>query len=107
MKLYLSGPMAGLPEHNFPAFEKARTELRAAGYEVVCPAELGRHDGWSWTDYLRRDIRVLLDCEAVAVLDGWKLSKGAQLEVHIASELNFRIEEVSFWLTNNLSRASQ
>lgn len=103
MKLYLSGPMAGFPEHNFPAFELARKKLRVAGYEVVCPAELGKHDGWSWKDYLRRDIKVMLGCDALALLEGWKGSAGATLETHVASALGFRIEPVEFWLTYNLA----
>ena len=107
MNLYLSGPMAGYPDHNFPAFEKARVKLRNAGYLVTCPAELGKHDGWSWSDYLRRDIKVMMDCEAVALLEGWENSKGAQLETHVASVLGFRIEPVEFWLTYNLSRCEE
>lgn len=98
MRLYLSGPMNGLPQHNFPAFEKARALLRSVGYEVVCPAELGRHDGWAWEDYLRRDLKVMLDCEAVALLEGWERSNGAMLETDVAVRLRMRVETVEFWL---------
>jgi hypothetical protein len=97
--------MAGLPDHNFPVFEKARKLLRDAGYEVVCPAELGKHDGWVWEDYLRRDLKVMLDCEAVATLNGYQFSRGATLETDVAFRLNMRVEPVEFWLTHNLSRS--
>lgn len=103
MRLYLSGPMAGLPDHNFPAFEVARKKLRCARYEIVCPAELGKHDGWSWEDYLRRDLKVMLDCDGIALLDGWENSKGAALEIHVADVLGFQIEPVEFWLTYNVA----
>lgn len=96
--LYLSGPMAGRPLHNFPAFETARLALRECGYRITCPAELGVVDGWNWADYLRRDLRVLLDCAAVAVLDGWRHSRGARLEVHVARELGLPVEPVAHWL---------
>ena len=40
MKLYLMGPMAGLPDFNFPAFNKKAAELRALGHHVFNPAEV-------------------------------------------------------------------
>src|SRR3954462_814094 len=98
MKLYLSGPMKGYPELNFPAFERARKLLRDAGYEVVCPAELGNHDGWEWEDYLRRDLKVLLDCNAIATLSGWDKSEGASLEVYVAQKLKMTVRSVENWL---------
>lgn len=39
-RIYDSGPMTGLPGLNFPAFDAAAKQLRAAGYDVVNPAEL-------------------------------------------------------------------
>lgn len=39
MKLYLAGPMRGMPNYNFPAFWIAATELRTKGYTVYSPAE--------------------------------------------------------------------
>ena len=40
LRLYLAGPMTGLPDHNVPDFHAATAELRAAGYEATSPAEL-------------------------------------------------------------------
>ena len=37
--IYVSGPMSGLPDLNFPAFHAAAAELRALGHTVVNPAE--------------------------------------------------------------------
>lgn len=89
MKVYVSGPMTGIPEYNFPAFAAAATALRERGHEVVSPHELNPVDGapmpWSW--YLRRDIAALVECDAIATLPGWRTSKGATLEVHIAAAL--------------------
>ena len=87
MKLYLSGPMTGIPDHNYPAFEAARTRLKAMGHEVICPAEAGEVEGWTWSDYLKRDLVLLFDAEAVVVLPGWEHSRGAQLEVSVATQL--------------------
>jgi hypothetical protein len=92
MKLYLSGPMTGIPEFNFPAFHKAAASLRASGYEVVNPAELDAADTtpMAWEDYLRRDLRVLLDCQGIALLPGWENSRGAKLESTVALALGMR-----------------
>ena len=42
MRVYLAGPMTGLPQFNFPAFDNAEKDLQARGYDVVPPADL--HD---------------------------------------------------------------
>lgn len=39
MRVYLAGPMRGVPHFNFPAFHAAAAELRARGYVVFSPAE--------------------------------------------------------------------
>ena len=98
-RLYLSGPMTGLPLLNRPAFHAAARQLREAGFDVFNPAEMDEPDGISWVQCLRRDIRELMDCEAVATLPGWKRSRGAQLEAYIAVALCMPVHPVPHWLT--------
>ncbi|MCY1527250.1 hypothetical protein D9M68_623110 [compost metagenome] len=38
-RIYLAGPMTGLPEFNYPAFHAEAARLRALGYQVENPAE--------------------------------------------------------------------
>lgn len=97
-RLYISGPMSGLPDFNFPAFRVAATKLREAGYEVEDPAEKGVIDGWEWIDYLRYDLHRLIDCDGVAVLYGWPNSRGARLEVNTAEGLGLPVYGVEAWL---------
>jgi hypothetical protein len=87
--LYLSGPMTGKPEFNFPAFHAAASDLRARGFTVINPAELDAADAapMEWEQYLRRDIRHLMDADRIALLPGWEYSRGAKLELHIATAL--------------------
>lgn len=94
MKVYLSGPMTGLPDHNYPAFEAARTDLRQEGFKVLCPAEAGVVKGWTWEQYLRRDLAMVISAHAVVVLDGWQQSRGACLEVHVARELGMPVVDL-------------
>ncbi|NMY04589.1 DUF4406 domain-containing protein [Pseudomonas sp. WS 5059] len=89
-RIYLSGPMTGLPGLNFAAFHAMTTNLRAGGHTVTNPAELNP-DGGTWNDCMRRDIAAMMDCDTVATLPGGQESKGAQLEVLIAQHLGMTV----------------
>jgi hypothetical protein len=90
-RIYLSGPMTGIPDFNFPAFHAEAKRLRALGYEVVNPAEITPdHETPRWI-CLRRDIAALMECDTLALLDGWESSEGARLEEHIARHVAIRI----------------
>lgn len=91
MRIYVSGPMSGVKDMNFPAFNDAAAKLRALGHEVVNPAELGEHDDWQWSDYLKRDIVELLKCEVILMLPNWADSRGASLEKYVAEKLGLRV----------------
>jgi hypothetical protein len=89
-RIYISGPMTGYPLDNRPAFNQAATRLRKLGFEVINPAELDEiapiHSG-NWADLLGRDLKVLPDCDLVAVLQGWRNSRGAILETAVHNAL--------------------
>lgn len=98
MRVYVSGPMTGIHELNFPAFHQATARLRATGLDVINPAELDEGDSGpakQWHEYLRRDIAVLVTCDAIALLPGWEGSRGARLEKHIADELGMKVISLS------------
>ncbi len=85
MKFYLSGPMTGLPEYNYPAFKDAAEFLRAGGLDVVSPHEaLGGHGDRTREEYMREDLKQLLECDAVIMLPRWQAAEGAKLELEIA-----------------------
>jgi hypothetical protein len=91
LRVYLSGPMSGLPDHNFPAFRRFAAELRATGYDVVNPVELNPDTSLTWHERLRIDVKALCDCDAIALMPGWENSKGANLELHIAHRLGMKV----------------
>lgn len=97
-RLYLSGPMSGLPEHNFPAFHAAAADLRAHGYDVVNPAEVNSTNPGDWSACMRADIKALCDCDGLALMPGWENSKGAHLELHIAHRIDIEINGLTMWL---------
>jgi hypothetical protein len=90
-RLYLAGPMTGLPGLNFPAFHAAATELRTLGHTVVNPAEINPDHHMSWEACMRKDIAELVKCDRIHLLPGWESSRGATLEHHIAERLGLAI----------------
>jgi hypothetical protein len=92
--------MTGYIGYNFDAFIDAAISLRAAGYAVEDPIEIGVIDGWTWFDYMRKDIAHVLQCDGIATLDNWECSRGAQLEVYVAHQLHITVMPIKCWLQN-------
>jgi hypothetical protein len=101
MKIYLAGPMRGIPHFNFPAFDYAAEKLRAMGFDVFSPAdndrakstvspelsptgdqdELTKQTGFSLRNALADDTRFICkEADIIALLPGWEKSKGATAE---------------------------
>jgi len=94
VKVYIAGPMTGLPEFNFPAFFRVAEIVRQQGHEAINPAEAAPPDmPWAW--YMRRALRLLLDADEVWMLPGWEHSPGARMEFHVASGLGMPIRCLS------------
>jgi hypothetical protein len=47
---------------------------------------------------MRDAIRLLVECDAVALLPGWASSKGANLEYQVACGLGMEIRYLEDWL---------
>lgn len=108
-RLYVAGPMSGMPDFNFPAFFAAADTLRALSYDVENPADndgptleialanakasvaAQGGEGASWASYLKRDMVRIFGCDGVCVLPGWQKSRGANLEVDVATRLGMPI----------------
>ena len=106
LRLYLAGPMSGIEQFNFPAFYEAAATLRAAGHDIVSPAEMDADDGidgeamasengdatklsLTWAQLLSRDVLILGDeteaaVDGIVFLPGWTASRGAKLEAFTA-----------------------
>ncbi|UZV40248.1 hypothetical protein Acica_43 [Acidovorax phage Acica] len=91
MRIYVAGPMTGLPELNFPAFHAAAAALRAEGHHVENPAEINADPTAQWLDCMRMDIARLVTCDAVYMLPGWQNSRGALVEHTLATGLGLQV----------------
>lgn len=104
-RVYIAGPMKGLPGFNFPAFFEAEARWRALGWDVVNPAAMDQEiDGFdpdrepaaaeafcmrrdlpaAEPFYMRRDLPAVAGCDAIALLPGWETSSGALKEARVA-----------------------
>lgn len=107
MRIYLSGPMSGIADNNFPAFHEWAAILRGQGYEVVSPAEI--QEAGTWELCLRADLRELCTCDGIALMPGWENSKGANLELHVAHRLGMKVIHLplQFDLVQHLRRQAE
>jgi len=103
--IYISGPMTDVPDHNRHAFNLAAQALRTAGWQVFNPAENGLPTEAPWAEHLRVDIKHLMDCTHVATLDGWQNSRGATLEVRVATQLGMQVSSLQHWLSQATAEA--
>lgn len=106
-KLYLAGPMTGIELYNFPAFDAARDQLEATGYEVISPADLDRANGIDGTRKLtdaelaaalRRDFAAIETCGGIALMSGWEDSVGTSKEIRHGIDLGLTLSSVRSWV---------
>ena len=108
--IYIAGPMRGIEDFNFPAFDRQAKVLREQGWMVINPAEIDRElgsppsdpmrydptesyeDQEFMRDALKRDIAVICDeCTAMYMMAKWEISRGAKAEWHLAKALGLKI----------------
>jgi len=100
MRIYIAGPMSGMPNNGYDSFDRKEKQLREAGWIVINPAEMDRENGleeereFSRADYMqaaRRDLIALQTVDAVYMLDGFEDSPGACWEWAYAKELGLSV----------------
>lgn len=98
-RLYLCGPITGLPNWNRDAFNDAESALRSAGFDVFNPTKNGLPSDAPWEQHMRADIIQMMQCDALAVLHGAHYSHGASIEIALARKLKIQpIRALEFWL---------
>jgi hypothetical protein len=91
-KIYISGKITDLPMNDVVAkFSKAKESLERQGYEVVSPLETGVPRNASWSVHVAVDIVLLIGCDAIYMLSDWESSRGATLEMKIATAVGKEI----------------
>lgn len=110
-RIYIAGPMSGIPDHNRPAFYSTAEAFEEGGWEVFNPADndvrlFGSHEACDAAIEANRNqaLRVMLgsdlewicsDADAIAMLPGWEKSYGARAEHATAVALGLEIIYIS------------
>jgi hypothetical protein len=117
--VYICGPMRGIKNLNFPAFNKAQRTLVKAGFNVISPAENDRLARVPWTKFdepdfadenwpiskqdlremLRRDSEWILSLrveqgDMLVMLPGWRASTGGFSEGAMGRWLHLPLMEI-------------
>ena len=120
MRIYLAGGMRGYFKYNFSEFFRLQKVLEDLGHEVFNPADMDIyqllskgivHDDWRWDqvseeefmkaievfnleECLKRDISAITECDAIAFMEGWKRSEGANKEMAVAKMIGLQLFEI-------------
>jgi len=102
MKIYLSGPMTGIKDYNYPAFELAAQRLRKAGYDIVSPREITPETHLAREIYMRHDLIAVCQCDAIALLDGWEKSDGCKHEIIVGKACGLKFYKYNDGVLNDI-----
>lgn len=89
-RIYISGPMTGIPDNNFPAFFAMEERIRAAGDLPVNPARFPVQP--TYDDTIRLDLEVIaMAADGAVFLRGWEHSKGANIEMDLIRSIGIPV----------------
>lgn len=108
VKVYIAGPMAGIPQFNYPLFNLVDELLQRSGFETVNPARMDEYqdtaiahsgdpatglgvDPKSRAAFLKRDFYYLSQCDGIVMLPGWQGSTGANCELWVAHMMGLEV----------------
>ena len=96
-KVYISGAIEHLEiEGRKKAFKEAERILLSDGYEPINPFNNGVNVDADWREHMKVDIKNLLDCDYILMLEGWELSKGCKLEFDVATSCGIKVLQFNF-----------
>lgn len=92
LKVYIAGQIKGTDDYH-ERFAAAAKKLRLDGYSVYNPAAANL-EGTPLNRIMAHLLPQLCECEAIALLPGWSMSGGAQIELNLAEYLNLKVIEL-------------
>ncbi len=96
MKVYISGAISGVEHDNEPAFRNAESILEDMGYDTIVPHDQDPNsDNPEWEDYMRSDIKAMMDADVVVALHNDSYSRGSHVEQDLARRLSIPVIPLS------------
>lgn len=92
MKCYISLPITGydLAERRETA-ARIEARLQQLGFETVNPLSKDLPDDAPYSEHMKQDLKLLLDCDHIYPAKGWKDSGGCRLEVEVAMKCGLKM----------------
>ena len=99
MLIYVSGKYSGKDKQeiseNIRAARRVAILLWEQGHAVICPhlntAHFEEDCQASYDQYIQGDLQMIARCDAMAMVDGWEESKGANIEKEYAESLGIPV----------------
>lgn len=94
MKIYISGRITGLPkDYYMEKFAIAETIFKDKGISVINPAKVNGNlpEDTTYQEYMDMSILMLSMCDTIYMLNNYKESNGANIELKYAQEHHYKI----------------
>lgn len=102
-RVYMAGPMKGVPKLNYPKFMRMTAAGRACHWDVQNPAGLGSKGGVLDETFnlasrhpqvqglvIINGLSLLTTCSTIVLLDGWAASNGSLIELMLANRIGIK-----------------
>ena len=113
--IYISGPMTVDLDNFDQHFQDVEDALSKLGWAPVNPAkdktvdfpESVRWTNNAWKEYIKRDVDLVSQCDAICLIKGWEKSKGAMVELVTAYKYDLlvvmELEDGTFTVPRKIS----
>lgn len=91
-KIYLSGPISGYDiDERKEAFSRKQAEFEGLGFAVANPMDNGLPPDAGTHAHMKRDIEMLLDCDAIYMMSQCFHSAGCKCEFEVATAIGLDV----------------
>ena len=92
-RIFISGPISGLDDY-MGRFAEAEEKLREDGYLPINPTVFSKHllnGEFNWFEFMDITMALLKQCDNIYMLEGWKNSRGACIELEYAAQHQYTV----------------
>lgn len=92
-RIFISGPISGTDDY-MGRFAEAEEKLREDGYLPINPTVFSKHllnGEFNWFEFMDITMALLKQCDNIYMLEGWKNSRGACIELEYAAQHQYTV----------------